>query len=48
MRALWAAIVAGDIPAGSSFFPLDAYLQVKAIGNPAADYRDGASTRGAR
>ncbi len=40
MGALWAAIVAGDTPARSSFFPLGAYLQVKAISNPAADYRN--------
>ena len=44
MRALWAAIVAGDTTAdtaaGSSFFPIDAYFQVKAISNPAADYRN--------
>jgi hypothetical protein len=40
MRALWAAIVAGDTAARSSFFPLGAYLQVKAISNPAADYRN--------
>jgi hypothetical protein len=40
MRALWAAIVAGDTAAHSSFFPLGAYLQVKAISNPAADYRN--------
>jgi hypothetical protein len=40
MRVLWAAIVAGNTAAGSSFFPLGAYLQVKAISNPAADYRD--------
>jgi hypothetical protein len=40
MRALWAAIVAGDTAAGSSFVPLGAYLQVKAISNPAADYRN--------
>jgi hypothetical protein len=38
--ALWAAIVAGDTSARSSFFPLGAYLQVKAISNPAADYRN--------
>jgi len=37
---LWAAIVAGDTAARSSFFPLDAYLQVKEISNPAADYRN--------
>lgn len=38
--ALWAAIEAGagDTSAASSFFPLAAYLQVKAISNPAADY----------
>jgi len=40
MRALWAAIVAGHTAARSSFFPLGAYLQVKAISNPAADYRN--------
>ena len=40
MRALWAAIVSGDTAAGSSLFPLGAYLQVKAISNPAADYRN--------
>jgi hypothetical protein len=40
MRTLWAAVVAGDTAAGSSFFPLGAYLQVKAISNPAADYRN--------
>ena len=40
MRALWAAIVAGDTAARNSFFPLDAYLQVKEINNPAADYRN--------
>ena len=40
MRALWAAIVTGEPAARSSFFPLDAYLQVKAISNPAADYRN--------
>jgi hypothetical protein len=40
MSALWAVIVEGDTPARSSFFPLGAYLQVKAISNPAADYRN--------
>ena len=40
MRALWAAIVAGEPAAGSNFFPLGAYLQVKAISNSAADYRN--------
>jgi len=40
MRTLWAAIVAGEPAARSSFFPLSAYLQVKAISNPAADYRN--------
>jgi hypothetical protein len=38
MRVLWAAIVAGDTAASSSFFPRGAYLQVKAISNPTADY----------
>ena len=40
MHALWAAIVAGEPAAHSSFFPLDAYLQVKEISNPATDYRN--------
>ena len=40
MGEMWAAIVAGDTAARSSFFPLGAYLQVKAISNPAADYRN--------
>ena len=40
MGALWAGIVAGGTSASSSFFPLGAYLQVKAISNPAADYRN--------
>ena len=40
MSALWTAIVAGEPAARSSFFPLGAYLQVKAISNPAADYRN--------
>ena len=40
MREVWAAIVAGDTAARSSFFPLGAYRQVKAISNPAADYRN--------
>lgn len=39
MRDLWAAIVAGDTAPRGSFFPLGAYLQVKAISNPAADFR---------
>jgi hypothetical protein len=40
MLALWAAMVTGDAAPGGSFFPLGAYLQVKAISNPAADYRN--------
>jgi hypothetical protein len=44
LRTLWAAIAAGDTAADTaarrSFFPLGAYLQVKAISNPAADYRN--------
>ena len=40
MGALWAAIVAGDKAARGSFFPLDAYLRVKAISNPSADYHN--------
>jgi hypothetical protein len=40
MREMWAAVVAGDTAARSGFFPLGAYLQVKAISNPAADYRN--------
>ena len=39
MGALWTAIVSGDTAAPGSFFPLGAYRQVKAISNPAADYR---------
>ena len=39
MGALWTAIVSGDIAAPGTFFPLGAYRQVKAISNPAADYR---------
>jgi hypothetical protein len=38
MRGLWAAIVAGEQSSASSFFPLGAYLQVKAISNPTGDY----------
>jgi hypothetical protein len=41
MQALWAAIVAGrPSVAASAFFPLAAYEQVKAIADPAADWRD--------
>lgn len=41
MQALWAAIVAGrPALAASAFFPLAAYEQVKAIADPAADWRD--------
>ena len=39
VEGLWSAIVAGDpAPAMPFFFPLSAYLQVKAISNPAQDY----------
>ena len=41
MRALWRGIVTDSVnSAMPAFFPRAAYLQVKAIGNPAADYRD--------
>ncbi len=41
MRALWQGIVAGNGgPAMPAFFPRSAYVQVKAISNPVADYRD--------
>jgi hypothetical protein len=41
VAALWRGIV-GDSPAAaqSAYFPRSAYLQVKQIGNAAADYRD--------
>lgn len=41
VQALWQAIVQGvPAPAHAFFFPLSAYLQVKAIGDPADDYRN--------
>lgn len=41
MEALWTGIVTGSTStAMRSFFPRSAYLQVKAIANPAADYAD--------
>jgi hypothetical protein len=41
MAALWRAIETGnDRPARRAFFPLAAYIQVKAIANPQVDYRD--------
>ena len=40
MAALWQGIVSGrPAPAMVAFFPRSAYLQAKAIPNPAADYR---------
>lgn len=39
MAALWHAVRIGSLPAGRpAFFPESAYAQVKAIGDPAADY----------
>ena len=41
MSALWRGIVADSVTAAEpAFFPRSAYRQVKAIANPAADYRD--------
>lgn len=41
MRALWTGIATGRVrPAMTAFFPETAYAQVKAIANPAADFRD--------
>jgi hypothetical protein len=41
MQALWQAVQTGDAGAGlPAFFPLSAYLQVKAISDPAADWHD--------
>ncbi len=41
MQALWRGIQTGSLAtAMAAFFPLAAYLQVKAIPNPAADYAD--------
>jgi len=40
MEALWRGVVSGRLrPALAAFFPETAYLQVKAIADPAADYR---------
>jgi hypothetical protein len=40
MTDLWAAVVTGQArPAAQAFFPLAAYTQVKAIADPAADWR---------
>ncbi len=39
MEALWRGVVKGSVgPAMAAFFPLDAYLQVKAIADPGADW----------
>jgi hypothetical protein len=39
MSALWQGVVAGAVPpAQAAFFPESAYLQVKAVSDPAADY----------
>ncbi len=41
VRGLWQAIVTGDTSTALPFFfPETAYLQVKAIGNPSADYHN--------
>jgi hypothetical protein len=41
MRGLWAGIQAGSLrPALPAFFPEAAYIQVKAIGDPAGDFTD--------
>lgn len=41
MAALWQGVVTGSVTAAMpAFFPEAAYLQVKSIANPAADYRD--------
>jgi hypothetical protein len=41
MRALWTGVVTGRLrPAMAAFFPKTAYAQVKAIADPATDYRD--------
>jgi hypothetical protein len=40
IEGLWQAVVADDpAPAMPFFFPLSAYLQVKAIGDPAGDWQ---------
>jgi hypothetical protein len=39
MRALWRAVVGDSVSAGlPAFFPVDAYVQVKAIADPRADF----------
>jgi hypothetical protein len=41
MRDLWRGIVSGSLAAAMpSFFPRTAYLQVKAVADPGADYQD--------
>jgi hypothetical protein len=41
MADLWRGIVTDSVAAGMpAFFPLSAYVQVKAIGDPAGDYQD--------
>ncbi len=41
MAALWRGVITGSVTvAMPAFFPEAAYLQVKSIANPAADYRD--------
>lgn len=41
MAALWQGVASGHVgPAMAAFFPEAAYLQVKSISNPAADYQD--------
>ncbi len=41
MAALWDGVVSGSVgPAMPAFFPEAAYVQVKTVDNPAADYQD--------
>jgi len=41
MELVWQAVVTGDPAVGlSAFFPLSAYLQVKSLANPGADWHD--------
>jgi hypothetical protein len=41
MAALWAGVVTGSLSvARPAFFPGSAYLQVKSVADPAADYQD--------
>lgn len=41
VSALWRAVVTGDAALGdNAFFPEGAYLQIKALGNDAADWKD--------